>query len=382
MIRCFKIKGFILLIAFLAVSPLACASTLEANDSIEITPTENHHIIALNSNQPYVAGYHVDTLDLLTRERVDATAVTISFPLVDTSYFPAGSWLGGGMFVQGQDERLRHVDYAFYMMLVLDASGVLFLDLGLHETRESSAPLQMPTEELIYAYTWQVSGIAPSVPVTLLARWDSEGFVHYSISASGTNITLLSVNVANLPTCESIQRHFYSGNRATTSFPFGHNVYYFQFGVVSSEVIENNHWSIDLKNPKILRRPESRFGTGWSHVNIAWSTQGDISYLDGDWKWGGAPYYGVSAHYYQNPLENPCEVIFFYNGQTLRLGTILWQHASSEPNSVAVATPVTLFDETFKIELTSILSIEIMVLIGIAAGKTRLCELRKKLKKT
>jgi len=379
-IRCLNVSSFILLIALLAASPLVGASTLEAGDSIELTPTENHHITALNSNQPYVAGYHVNTPDLLTRERVDATAVTVSFPSTDASYFPSGSWLGGGMFVQAQDNKIRHVDYAFYTMLVLEASGDLFLDLGLHQTRESTPPLQMPTEELVYAYTWQVSGIDLATPVTLLARWDSEGYVHYSIFASGINITVLSVNVASLPNCESIIRTFYAGNRPNMAFPFGHYVYYFQFGIVSSEIIANNHWSVDLKDPKILRRPEYHLGTGWHLVDIVWSTQGSISYLDGDWMWGGAPYYGVSAKYYQNPLQNLYEVIFFYNGQTLQPGTILWQHANSD--SIAVAIPVTIFEETFGTKLTSIFSIEMLVLIWIASGQIGLRKSQKKLRKT
>jgi ABC-type transport system involved in cytochrome c biogenesis permease subunit len=46
--------------------------------------------------------------------------------------------------------------------------------------------------------------------------------------------------------------------------------------------------------------------------------------------WGGKPYPGVSAQYHQNPLGNIYEVIFFFNGQTLTPGTILWQNESTE----------------------------------------------------
>jgi hypothetical protein len=224
------------------------------------------------------------------------------------------------MFVQGQDSRIINVDYAFYTILVLDASGNLFLDIGLHQTRESSIPLQMPTEELLYAYTWQISGISAAIPVTLVASWDSEGFVHYSLATSETNITVSSINVAGLPNCESIIKQFYAGDATNgNAFPLGHYVYYFQFGVVSNKIIASDHWSGDLKDPMIQR------STGWNYVDIAWSTQGDISYLDSDWMWGGAPYQGVSAQYYRTPLEDPYEVIFFYNGQVLPLGTVFWQ---------------------------------------------------------
>jgi hypothetical protein len=324
-----KLRDSILLLTLLTVIPLLAVSCAHASDTIELTATENHHVIELNSDQPYVAGYHVDTPNLYTLEGVNATSVTVSFPSTDTHYFPSRSWLGAGMFVQAQDIRLRHVDYGFYTMLVLEASGGFFLDVGLHETRESTAPIQMPTEELIYAYTWQIKGIDAANPVTLLAQWDAEGSVHYTISASGTSIAVLSVNVAALPKCESIIKNFFAGNfYSGTAFPHGHYGYYFQFGVVSSENIIDNHWSVDLKDPKILRRKEWRLGSGWHSVETAWSTQGDISYIDADWMWGGAAYKGVSAKYQQNPYE----VIFFYNGQTLQPGTVLWQHTNSSLN--------------------------------------------------
>ena len=312
------------------------ASGVRAIDTIELTPTENHHIIELNSDQPYVAGYHVNTPDLETREGVYATAITVSFPSTDTSYFPSGSWLGGGMFVQAQDTKLKYVDYGFYTMLVLDAAGKFFLDVGLHQTREETAPLHMPTEQLIYAYTWQISGIQPETPITLTASWDPEGWVHYSISALGFNATLPPINVANLPNCHSIIRRFYAGNVVVGPFPFSRYVQYFQFGVVSSTTIADNHWFVDLKEPRLLRQ------TGWSFVDIAWSIEGDISYLDYSWMWGGYPYSGVFAQYYKNPLENPREVIFFYNAKTLPYGTILWE------NPITTSCSSTFFQPTFE----------------------------------
>ena len=321
-----KISSPILLVTFLATIPLVAASGTKATDTIELIPMENHHVIELNSNQPYVAGFHVNTPDLETWEAVSATAITVSFPSTDTSYFPSGSWMGGGMFLQAQTGEFAHVDYAFYVMLVLDAADNFFLDVGMHQTREATPPLHVPTEQLFYAYTWQILGIDPETPVTLTASWDSEGWVHYSVSAPESNVTLPPVNVVGFPDCSPIIRRFFAGNRIVMPFPFSCYVQYFQFGVVSSKIIDNNYWSIDLKDPKILRR------TGWAFVDIAWSIEGDISYLDGSWVWGGVPYHGVSAHYFGNPLENPREVIFFYNGETLPVGTVLWQSGTPNPD--------------------------------------------------
>lgn len=353
-----KINSLILLIAFLAVIPLVAALRVEATETIELAPTEIHHVIELNSNQPYVAGYHVNTPDLETRETVLATAITVSFPSTDTSYFPSGSWLGGGMFVQAQDSKLKYVDYGFYTMLVLDAEGNMFLDVGMHQTREETPPLNMPTEQLVYAYTWHVREIDPATPVTLLASWDSEGWVHYSVSASGYNVTLPPINVTNFPNCKSMIRKFYAGNVIVGPFPFSRYVQYFQFGVVSSTNIANNHWLVDLRDPRILRE------TGWNPIDIAWSIEGDISYLDYSWMWGGSPYLGVSAQFYKNPLEYPYEVIFFYNGQTLPSGTVLWQHRNSNSSIQAAdsSTSSHLTSEVFSNHAVSFLICVLMIL--------------------
>jgi hypothetical protein len=333
--------GLVLLIILSTVGVLPGA---EAADAFELLPTASHHVAELNSNQPYVAGFHVNTPDLEKRERVSATAITVSFPSTDTSYFPAGSWLGGGMFVQGQDSKLRNVDYGFYTMLVLDSEGDLYLDLGMHQTREGTAPLQTPSEQLMYAYTWLVQGLSPERFVTLTAAWDTEGWVHYSLATSGFNVTLPAVYVPDFPGCSSIIRQFYCGNVIVDPFPFGRYVHYFQFGVLSSTAITNDQWSVHLKEPRLLRQ------TGWAFADTAWSIRGDIAYLDYNWMWGGTPYEGVSAEYNENSGQPPYEVIFFYNGNTLASGTVLWEaraagNRSGAPHSkiLSASTPPFVF---------------------------------------
>jgi hypothetical protein len=328
--------------------------------SLNLTPVETHHIAELNSNQPYVAGYAAISPDLRKLKAISAATINVSFMNTDPNNFPSDAWLGAGLFLQGQDNHYVFVDYGFYIMLVLDASGKLFLDVGLHQTRESSAPIQIPTSDLLYSYTWQISGINPTTTATLGAEWDSEGYVHYWVFAQGFNFTLPAVNVAGLPNCETMQRQFWSGNMLTGGFPFGHYVYYFQFGVISTTVIADSHWSVRLSNPQMMKKPERK----WIPVDLAVTTQGDICYLDWDWMWGGAPYHGVSAKYYRNPLENPYEVEFFYNGQTLSPGTVLWHYISSESETAATIASAHTTDIS-QAERIRIFSIGIAVIIAI-----------------
>jgi len=265
--------------------------------------------------------------DLSLRETVNATEVTVSFPSTQPELFPPGCWLGAGMFVQAQDHMFRNVDYGFYMMLVLDASGRLFVDLGLHQTEEETAPLQYPMSSLVYSYTWQISGISGSTPITLLQYWNSDGFVDYSLSFSGKTETLTSVNVTNMPNCQNIIPKFYAGNVVIDPFPFSRYINYFQFGIISNQPITNSHWQVDLKEPKMLRQ------TGWALVDKAWSLQGDHSYLDHDLMWGGTTYPGVEAQYYEHPLQNPYEIIFSYNNKTMASGKVLWDFPSNDNNT-------------------------------------------------
>ncbi len=189
--------GLTLAILALVVSALA-VSRVEGFVLFELNPTAEHHVAGLNSNMPYVAGFHVIADDLSLRETVNATAVTVSFPSTEPEFLPSGCWLGGGMFVQGQDHVFRNVDYGFYMMLVLDASGRLFIDLGLHQTEEATLPIQNPMSSLVYAYTWQLIGVDMSTPITLFQSWDGNGFVDYSMSVSGRDETLIAVNVVGI----------------------------------------------------------------------------------------------------------------------------------------------------------------------------------------
>jgi hypothetical protein len=301
----------------LIVSSLA-VSQVEGFDLSELNPTSEHHVAGLNSDMPYVAGFHVVADDLSLRETVNATAVTISFPSTEPEFLPSGCWLGGGMFVQGQDHVFRNVDYGFYMMLVLDASGKLFIDLGLHQTEEATLPIQTSTSSLVYSYTWQIVGIDRSTPITLLQSWDNNGFVDYSISVSGHEETLIAVNVIGMPNCQNMIPRFYVGNVIIDPFPYSRYINYFQFGIISSQAITDTHWQVDVKEPEMLRQ------TGWTLVDKSWSLQGDHSYLDHDLMWGGAAYAGVDVQYYKHPLQDLHEIIFYYSGHTLTPGRVLW----------------------------------------------------------
>jgi hypothetical protein len=299
---------------------LSCARVYGAPTLI---PMNEHHVVELNSGMPYIAGFHVDADDLSQRETVNATAVTVNFASAEPAYFPIDSWLGCGMFVQAEDHFFRNVDYGFYMMLVLDSSGRLFVDVGLHQTEEETAPIHMARSSLVYSYTWLVESVDRSTPMKLSQTWLDNNSVRYSISVSGFDEVLADFNVVAMPNCENIIPKFYVGNVVVDQFPFSRYVNYFQFGIVSNKVIDDTHWQVDIQNPMMLRNK------GWALVEKAWLLEGDHSFLDHDLMWGGTVYPGISVRPYLQQSQSLYEINFRYTGNESADNMTLWNVPSS-----------------------------------------------------
>ena len=353
-----------LAILTLVMSALA-VSRVEGSDLL-LNPVSENHVAGLNSNMPYVAGFDVIADNLTVDSTVEATAVTVSFPSTEPQLFPSGCWLGAGMFVQCQDHKFNFVDYGFYMMLVLDASGNMFVDYGMHQTEESTVPIQNAMSNLVYAYT-NITGIDRSTPVTLLQSWLSNGSLDYSISVSGKDENLTTVDVVDMPNCQNILPVFYVGNVVLNPFPLSRYVNYFQFGVISNRAIAETDWQVDLKDPKMLTQ------AGWTPVDTAWSLEGDHSYLDYSLMWGGTEYLGVDAQYYQHSLQNPYEIAFSYDGHTLAPGTVLWNIPSTNNSSTkptaSQSQPLNVLAWRFLPVITTVLGFTILIPILLAKRK-------------
>lgn len=354
---------FVFLIGLLI---LAAASSAVGKSSVSFSmmQTDSHHVAGLNSNQPYIAGCCVASEGLMKYEIVDAVAVEVSFPSTDPSNFSAGSWLGAGVFVQAQDTRFLHVDYGFYVMLVLEASGKLFVDIGLHQTREGDMPLLMPSEELIFARTWQLSGLDPAASVTLTMEWGENKRVNYALESDGERMEFASVRVPSFPNCENMIPGFYSGNVIVGQFPMSRYVNYFQFGITSPSGITSDRWNVLLQEPRILRHDN------WSIVDRAWSVQGDRSYIDQDWRWGGRPYTGVDAQYQMNSPQGLNQVLFFHGDRTLSTGTLLWEPVNTRTNGLTDSTPYNVQNDRTLAMDYSLPSYVISGLVVISAGET------------
>jgi hypothetical protein len=92
--------------------------------------------------------------------------------------------------------------------------------------------------------------------------------------------------------------------------------------------------------------------------------------------WGGTPYEGVYAEYSDDPSQPPYEVTFFYNGNTLASGTVLWQaqaagnHSGTPPSkNLSVSTPSFVFS----------LILALVIFAPAIAGKRRILNVHESL---
>jgi len=315
---------------------------------------DTHHVAQLNSNMPYIAGFQVDADDLSEYETVNATAVTVSFGSTAPGYFPADGWLGCGMFVQAQDHFFYNVDYGFYMMLVVDSSGTMFIDVGLHQTEEASSPIQAANSSLVYSYTWLVNNVDESTNVELFQTWLNSDSVRYSVSVSGLSQILGDINVRAMPNCNNIIPRFYAGNVVIGEFPFGQCDNFFQFGIVSNKIIDNSHWQADIENPMMLRTK------GWVMVNKAWLLEGDYSFIDQNALWGGEAYPGISITPNVEQSQNTYQLSFKYTGKQYSGPQTLWSFQSNNTN-----TPFETENQDFTLTSRRLLPIIVAMFAGI-----------------
>jgi hypothetical protein len=322
-----KVPMFMIL---LLITVLLGPTETTVADPIRLVPFNNHHVVEISSDQPYVAGFHILSDDLRTYKMIDGATVTVAFPSTNASSFPTGSWLGTGLFLQAQDHNYLFIDYGFYMIVVLDSSGSLFVDVGLQQTMEASLPVQQQDSRLVFAYTWQLFGIGPATQVTLLAQWTPEDWLNYSIKIEDAVLFLMSIKVSELKDCENIMPQFYTGNVLGPPFPYVRISNFFQFGITGSEIIANNQWSVLLEHAMYLKQDR------WVLPEKAWSIQGDISYLDHDATWGGEPYTGVDVQRVAGSDQDGDTLVFSYESRTLKPGTVLWDHSQANSSKSSI----------------------------------------------
>jgi len=246
---------------------------------------------------PYLAGYDAGAKDTTTK-----VAITVSFPDTSLSVIPAGNYIAGGMFLQGQGGTAM-VDYGFMASLSLDRYGTLQYNMAFWKTHEPK--LEGWPWEWIGAYCdllWEkaevLDGVDRSEPVTLIMQW-YQGYIEWLYIIDGTTYSVASCNAVEL--APTIIERFYTGVYHE-DVPFGlypGDCYYYQFGIYSNPYvgIQDSGWKVRLEDPLYYDDSQNL----WKCISKAKSITGFTSYLDHWYRWGGLIYY-ARGRYYENGL--------------------------------------------------------------------------------
>ncbi len=98
---------------------------------------------------------------------------------------------------------------------------------------------------------------------------------------------------------------------------FNLDTYFFQFGVGSKSPVTG--WSVQLIDPSF------QYQGYWRVMEKAAVIQGNLSFWKGAYRWGGAPYPGVTAQSNALDASFPMDSVeFSYTGGTLKNNTPLW----------------------------------------------------------
>lgn len=256
----------LLLIAVIVVATIIPTVHRAKADSISFTESDTHHVPNVrwaldpnpSSSQPFASGYlsttpSEESLHWVGGPRptckweAEATRVTVSFPgTPDPSVIGADNWLAVGMFVQGQDDTYLYQDYGYYTVLVLDSGGNLWLDVGGYRTFELTG-----YRVLMMSKAWQIQGLSSSTPVTLIAAWQSSGFIVWEVIIN--EVTYYPPDAFyNMRLYEpTAKESFYIGwaNIPPMNSPF-YVAYFFQFGITSPAGIQQAGWNALIEHPQ------------------------------------------------------------------------------------------------------------------------------------
>lgn len=250
---------------------------------------------------------------------VEATKVTVSFPETpNPSVIGDNNWLAAGMFVTGWDHTVDQQDWAYYSVLVLDRQGNLWLDVGIYADNEVNGVYYE-----ICTKTWHILGVDRSTPTTLTARWIGET-VDWDVTIAGApyNPPNSSFDMSNqVDPIES----FAVGWENILPFNPHPLCYYFQFGITSPNHITQGGWNALIEYPQWYKDGE------WHLVQQAQTMQGENSWLDNVWCWGGANAYVEVKCHNNDPSMERYKIKFYHWYPELASNYYLWSHEPETP---------------------------------------------------
>lgn len=298
----------------------------------EVEPILETQIFTENATQPYIGLYATNASRWPPTRAPNAreVSVIVSFDGTDTSVIQEDNWLLAGIAAQGQDSEhggCYAIDWGYtYGLLLNGTESDPFVHAEVHEVHE--------WHDCLPGYSIVVSSWKASIPdlhvssyVNLTMKWTDHpvpgqsDYVDYYATVNGQTHHLYRYYAA-----ESANPYFMVGTeeRYWGFIPLGNTVKWLQFfGAWSEYNIGTTGWHSYLIDPSYKKVGSS----SWTKISFAYSTDGENSYFDNVFRWGGDPYNDVDASYYRN-------YVHFYptsDGSTLDPDTLLWSPPTPPP---------------------------------------------------
>lgn len=263
---------------------------------------------------PYVAAYH----DTSPHFGVKKVKVTCNFSGTDRTKIQSDNYLTCIESLQSPTN-VAGLDYGYQAYVTLKQTGSIIVGADVWKACETLPNSCDPDGTVTNVSTKQLAiSATTSDDITIFIEWNSAGTIatwYYQVGSGSKT----SYHTFTKPSEDYAQ--FNTGKYQVLLDRYA---YYFQAGIASKYNIGQSGWYVYVKNPSYSTTVG---GSYISYYTPARSIEGDRSWWDRDFKWGGAAYTGVNADYYCKTSPPPIsagQVKFYYNSATLGSDVILW----------------------------------------------------------
>ena len=293
-----------------------CLMTLVAWDywdpsvlfATSISPGQGNLTLGL-PNYPYIAGYYNSS-----QYRICCVEIGVSFAKANPQLLAPDNFLMAGMGVQSPNCCIDGWDFGWRADVFLLPNSSLVVSGSSWGTCDSNANCGGHFWQYLRYHTEvTISPANISTPIFLRMMWES-GRANWYYNTTGVPWT--KFGSFNPDFREG--RYFDIGipGGVASNIPQGLAIFY-QFGVATKFPVPG--WSV------LLLYPSFQYQGSWRKMEKANVIQGDFSYWKAVYRWGGAPYAGVTARANAlNPSMPSGMVQFSYTGGTLKDYSPLW----------------------------------------------------------
>lgn len=326
----------------MAAPPAATQPPVDPSMKPHYVPANSTKTMAVTgSTQPYVAIYN----DIPPSHHwIQRAKVTCNFAGTTLGAIPSNNYISCSESLQSPTKKEGSItsglDYAYQASVALYNSGQLWFSVAGYKGCESHFGwFSSPCVDGTAAGTWVnlftptsflISGATLNDNITLFIEWNSDTGTAVNFRYAKNNespITKytynpdMSIDNAAMNTGICWLKFLVAGCQPD-AFGVARTAYFFQAGVGSLSPIGTGGWYVTIYNPSYSNKTSDPYVPFYKPAKIV---QGDNSFWDSDFLWGGSQYSGVNADYnLNNPSYPKGKIRFSVTGLTIPTNTAVW----------------------------------------------------------